>query len=151
MGDFFTIPDVGISVTSVVTSPLSPTMMKLTVPFTSFETSGFSTTVPVVTLPPKSVVMGAIMKHTQPFSGGIIATCTLSLGVTGNLIKYCPAYNCMAPVSDTAFGALSSPILDLQGFTTGPTVVATCVTTVANTLALTQGSVDIYILVAQLP
>jgi hypothetical protein len=122
----------------------NPQWIKITKSYTDFSTASLTNTIDLVTLPNKSVIHNCIIKHSTRFLGGIIATYTISVGITGTLAKYAIAYDV-----NQVTGATVSGINSLIGYEfTGITLKATAISTVGLLNAATQGSVDIYVLVS---
>lgn len=121
-----------------------PQWQKFTVPYTSLQTAGLTNAVAIFTLPIKGIVQAAFFNVTQLFSGTAIASITLSVGPVGSLTKYCTAGS-IAATGVTAGVALTTPTPESMSGTTVIDVNATAVG--ANLSALTQGSVDVYLLI----
>ena len=122
----------------------NPQWIKITKSYTDFATAGLTNTIDLLTLPNKSVIHNCIIKHSTRFLGGIIATYTLSVGITGTLAKYAIAFDV-----NQVTGAAVSGINSLVGFEfASNTISATAVSTVGLLNAATQGDVDIYLLVS---
>lgn len=122
-----------------------PNWQKFTVPYTALQTAALTNAVTILMLPIKGIVQAAFFNVTQLFSGTAIATITLSVGPTGNLTKYAAA-NSIATIGLTAGIALTTPIPENMSGTTNIQVNAIAIG--ANLSVLTQGSVDVYLLMA---
>lgn len=128
----------------------SPQWTKVTKTFTDFATAGLTNDIEILSLPAKGVVHSVMIKHTAAFTGGLIATYTLSVGITGTLAKYVAASNVFqAPSNTLSFPSVITPIMENSGAVTS--VRAAAISTVGNLNAATTGSVDFYILVSTLP
>lgn len=130
-------------------SPLgTSSWQKFTIPFTSLQTAGLTNTVPVITLQSHQIVQAAFQNVTTAFSGGTIATIVGTIGISGSVAKYLVSTTLAA----TALGSGVSMATNLPESMTTTTVVNLYATsTVGNLSALTQGSVDIYLLIATVP
>ena len=124
---------------------------KYTLPYTSFQIAALTNSVPVITLQPRTVVMAGLLKQSVTFVGSGISALGITLGVSGNTAKYAISLNALGTVSDSSFSTLTGAINDLQGFTTGVSLLATATALGANLSALTAGSLDVYLLCGQLP
>lgn len=128
-----------------------PQWIKYTLTATDFSVAGLTKTVGFASLGAKQIISGCFVKQSELFTGGLIATYTVSVGIAGTLAKYAVAYNVKQAVSNTAFqiGVALAPTMENYGAITS--IVATAVSTVANLDAATQGSVDIWLLISTLP
>jgi hypothetical protein len=124
-----------------------PQWKKITKSYSDFSTGALTNTIDLIALPAKAIITGCVVKHSTLFSGGLIATYTISVGITGTLAKYAVAFDVNQAVSATASG-----VNILSGFEYGATTIkATAVSTVGQLNAATQGSVDIYLKVSIVP
>lgn len=125
-----------------------PTWQKFTIGFASLQTAGLTNTVLVYTLPIKGVVHQAFANITTLFSGGAIATIVASIGNAGNNAKYMVSSSLATATTlpGVSIGAIAPE--SMVG-TTAVNIYAT--STVANLSALTQGSIDVYVLSSVLP
>jgi len=118
---------------------------KVTLPFTSFQTAGLTNAITAITLQAKQVVHGAYLNVTTGFSG--TTTITLSLGPVGSLTKYVAASS--AAATGVLVNALSTT--DLPSISGTTNIQVNAIATVQNLSSLSQGSVDVYLLVSTLP
>ncbi len=118
---------------------------KVTLPYTSFQTAGLTNAVTAITLQAKQVVHAAYLNITQAFSG--TTTLTLSFGPSGNLTKY------VAAASGAITGVLASALTstDLPSISGITNIQVNATATIQNLSSLSQGSVDVYLLISQLP
>lgn len=123
----------------------SPTWQKFTVPYTQLQTAALTNAVTLLSLPSKGIVHYAWMNITQAFSG--TTTLTLSLGPSGSLTKYIAASTALATGSTSGVN-LTSVLPESVSGSTNVQVNATA--TIQNLSSLTQGSVDIYLLISTL-
>lgn len=130
-----------------VASPFAPMWKKFTIPFASVQAAALTNAVTIYTLPKFGVVHAAKMNVATAFSGGAIATITASVGTAGSPAKYLVATT-VAGTGSTDGVSLAIPALESTSGTTAVQVSFT--STIANLSALTQGSMDIYLLVSQM-
>lgn len=118
---------------------------KITLPFSSFQTAALTNAVTAITLQAKQVVHAGYLSVTQAFSG--TTTLSLSLGPVGSLTKYVTAGNGLAT------GILPNVLTatDLPSLSSTTNVQVNAIATIQNLSSLTQGSVDVYLLISQLP
>lgn len=141
-------PGISQSAANLAYAPLAnaPVWSKYTVGFAALQVAGLTNAVTVLTLPAKGIVHAAVLNVTQAFAGP--TTVTLSLGVGGSVAKYVVATSVLATgliVGVTPF----SPSPESMSSTTA--VLLSAISTVLNLSALSQGSVDVYVLASQLP
>lgn len=128
-----------------------PMTRKFTVGFAAVQTAGLTNAITLFALGAKEVVQSVTIKHTQAFSGGSIATCTMSVGIVGSLTKYVAASDVKQAIGDTVqFGVVTSAGTP-ESHASSTNVQANFISTVANLSALTQGSVDIWVQTVALP
>lgn len=123
--------------------------VKVTKTFTDFSFAGLTTDIDVFTLPARGVITKVVLKHTTAFSGGAIASYTVSVGITGNFTKYATAFNVFQATGDTVFGFNNLQNMENFGATTSIRAEATA--TGDNLDQAAAGSVDIYIHYSVLP
>lgn len=116
--------------------------------FTDFSTAGATTNIASgYSIPAKAIVQGGVVIPTTAFSGGTIATYTISCGISGTIAKYIIATNVFTGFSLAVPSLL--PGLESTSVTTSITLTATCTVGLLN--AATAGSCDVYLLISQLP
>lgn len=118
--------------------------------FTDFSTAGVVNTIASgYLLPVKGIVTGCQIIPTTLFSGGIIASYTISVGIGSGagIAKYGIATNVFTGA------ALATPNIlpGIESTTTTTSITITATSTVGNLSAATAGSIDIYLLVSTLP
>ncbi len=119
---------------------------KYTVGHAAFQTAGFTNNIELFSLPAKGAIHAVFINPTVAFSGGLIASYTLSVGIAGNLIKYCPAESVFVAVPQTPQATLGIESVS------GATSIRIAATSTVGTLdASTQGSADVYVLRSLLP
>lgn len=129
------------------TPTLTSQWVKVTKTFSDFSTAGLTNSITVYTLPIKGVIHSVMLSPTTSFSGGTIATYTISVGVGGTLAKYCVATNAFTGFTLPAISAIAG----VESTSASTSIQATAISTIGNLSAATQGSVDIYLLVSILP
>lgn len=125
---------------------ISPSWIKVTKTFTNFSAAAVTNTIVIYSLPAKYCLHSVMLNATTKFSGGLIATYTISVGIAGNATKYSAATNVFTGAT------LPSPsvIAGVESMS-GPTdIKATAISTIGNLNAAVAGSVDIYLLVSKL-
>jgi len=120
---------------------------KVTKSYSDFSAASLSNDIEIYLLPEGSVIHGVVIKHSTSFSGGLIASYTISVGIIGNLSKYAPSFSVSQAVSDTAFQATSCFYLENWG--SSKSVRANAVSLIGLLNADTQGEVEFYIGVSQ--
>lgn len=125
-----------------------PEWIKVTIPYTALQTAGLTNNALVYTLPIKGIIQQVLWNVTAAFSGGAIATILGTIGTAGSNAKYL-ASTTMASTGMTAGQSLATGLPESLVSTTAINIYAT--STIANLSALTQGSVDIWILTSTLP
>lgn len=134
---------------STVSIQASPAWTKYTVTYAQLSAAALTNDIQLFSLGARQTIHAVVIKHSASFTGGAIATYTVSVGIAGTLAKYASAFN--------VFQAPGNTVLQSSGGTfTENTVAATsvrvaAVSTVGNLNAATSGSVDIWVLVSTLP
>lgn len=129
------------------TQTITPKWIKVTKTFTDFSTAALTNTSVVYTLPIKGVVHSVMLVPTVAFAGGLIATYTISVGISGTVAKYAVATNVFTGFTLPAM----SVIPGVESTTSTTDIIASATSTVGNLNAATTGSIDIYILTSILP
>lgn len=125
----------------------APQWIKVTKTFSDFSTAALTNSINLYLLSAKQMVHSVQLVPSIAFSGGLVATYTISVGISGTNAKYAIATNVFT-------GATIPPINLLGGLESVSSAVqltATAISTVANLNAATQGSADIYLLISTLP
>lgn len=123
-----------------------PRWIKITKNFTDFSTAGLTNDIEIYSLPAKGVIHAVQVYAPILFSGGTIATYTLSVGVAGNLIKYQAAANVFTGAGLPAVTATTGTE-SMSGVTS---IRGAAVSTVGLLNTATAGSVEFYLLVSNL-
>lgn len=126
--------------------PTSPQWIKITKTFTDFSTAGLTNSVTIYSLPAKYAIQATQLNISTAFSGGTIATYTISVGNGGTPTKYAAATNAFTGATLPAMSTISA-VENMSGTTN---ILATAISTVGNLNAATAGSVDIYLLISAL-
>lgn len=123
-----------------------PTWIKITKTFSDFSIAGLTNDIEIFSLPAKGVIHSVQIIPTTAFSGGIIATYTVSVGIAGNLAKYAVATN--------VFTGFTLPVISavpgIESSSGATSIRSQAISTVGNLNAATAGSVDIYLLISNL-
>ena len=138
------------AMTSDITTALTPVpqwVKVATKTFTDFSTAGAANTIASgYLLPANGVITGCQVIPTVAFSGGTIATYTVSVGISSSHLKYAIATNVFTGFTLSAPNVL--PGIESTSTTTSITLTATATVGLLN--ASTAGSVDIWLLVSVL-
>lgn len=126
---------------------ITPAWVKITKLFSDFATAGLTNNISIFTLPVSGVIHAVQLNPRVTFSGGTIATYTISIGKSGTLAKYAPATIVFTGAALPVISVL--PAVESVSATTD--IRAAAISTVGNLSAATQGTVDIWILVSTLP
>lgn len=116
---------------------------------TAFQTAAATNTITLFTLAIAGVIHATKIKQSASFTGGAIATYTLSIGIGGNLTKYGSAFDVFQAPSNTAFQVSAVTGSENHGATTP--IVITATSTGANLSASTAGAVDVWVLLSRAP
>jgi len=117
--------------------------------FTDFSTAGATNTIASgYSLPAKSIVTGCQVIATTLFSGGTVASYTVSVGIGsgGSIAKYAIATNVFTGATLAAPNVLPG----IESTSAAVSITLTATATVGLLNAATAGSVDIYLRVGQL-
>lgn len=125
---------------------------KYTKTFADLSTAGLTNNIELFSLAAKEMIHAVIMKCSTLFTGGAIATYTLSVGITGTLGKYVAILDAKQAVGNQVFGpGLAAALLSPENFGASTSIKLSAISTVANLNAATQGSVDVFVLKSTLP
>lgn len=119
--------------------------------FTSAQlaAAALTNTVTIAPLLAKQVLHAVVIKHSQSFTGGAIATYTVRVGTVASPGKYASPFDVFQAVGSTV--AQVSSGADIEDFASPVNVAITAVSTGANLNAATQGSVTVWLLTSVLP
>lgn len=126
-----------------------PKWTKVTKTFTDLSAAAVINNITIYTLAIREYVHDIKIVPSVAFSGGLVATTTLSVGVAGSLVKYSLAVNVFT--GNTALNAVHAPIAGLESTSGTVDLKLSAVSTVANLDQLTAGTADVYILTSILP
>jgi len=118
-----------------------PRVTKVTKTYQNFSTAGLTNDIEIYSLAAGERLVGVTQSHTSNFTGGAIATYTISVGINGNLTKYSAAMNVFSGAG--AFQDTSN--FYIESWSASTSVRAAAVSTVANLSAATSGSVDFFV------
>ena len=126
-----------------------PQWSHFTFSYTDVKAASTTNTITLFPLPAKSKVIAGTVKASVAFSGGAISAVTMSIGGTVSVTDFMTAFDIQQAVGDTVYS-------DMTANTSGGTMAAQTVSAVftsvgANLSALTQGTVEIWVLWSQLP
>lgn len=143
--------DANLAIVAIPDSAIANALKWIKITKTYLDLAAASTTNSVLlyTLPAKSLIHGTVIKHSTAFSGSGITGYSVSLGISGNNVKYASPFNVYQSVaSNTAYASNTLGIEDF-GSPTSINIVAT--STGANLSQASAGSVDVWLLVSTLP
>lgn len=127
---------------------LGPTWSKIaTIGFADLSAAALTNDIELYELQAKEFIHSVLIVPTVAFSGGAVASFTLSVGIGGNLTKYHTAQNAFTGFVVTAQENSNF----LESLTTTTSIRIAAVATGANLNALTAGSVDVYLSRSILP
>lgn len=129
--------------------PNIPSWVKVTKAYTDFATAGLTNDISIYTLQAGSFIHDVKIIPTTAFSGGIIASYTISVGISGSLNKYAIATNVFT--SNLTVNAIHTPLVGLESLSATTDIRAQAISTVGNLNAATAGVVSFYLLISQLP
>lgn len=135
---------------TIAYDPVTPHWLKITKTFSDFSTAGLTNNIEVYSLPAKAVIHSIIMKPTTVFSGGTIATYSISVGRTGVLDYFMLGADMKSSASSTTFYN-SETFPQPMDFSSVASIRAQAISTVGNLNTATQGSADFYLLISNLP
>lgn len=124
-----------------------PTWIKITKTFADFSAAALTNAITIYSLAAGGVIHAVMLNPRIVFSGGLIASYTISIGVSGTPAKFAVATNTFTGAPLPAISVLPA-VQSLSGTTN---ILATAIATVGNLNAATQGTVDIWLLVSILP
>ena len=113
----------------------------------SFSAAGLTENIELFQLQPREYIAGVLIKPTEQWAAGGLASLTLSVGIIGTLAKYAAAYNVAVAPSGTAFQFSSTVGMENVEDATSIRLAATAVG--ANLDTLSAGSATVAILVGR--
>ena len=118
---------------------------KFTKTYSDFSTAALTNSIELFSLPAGGVIHAVKIKHSTGFVAAAQTTYTLSVGITGTLTKYCPAYEVDAtanPVASNTFAVANTLGSEDQASATSIKVTAT---SNVNLNTASAGVVDIWV------
>jgi hypothetical protein len=123
-----------------------PIWTKYTKTFADFSAASLTATAALLTLPIKGVVHATFINVTTAFTGGLVASLTLSVGTGGSPLKYSTAINAFVSGQQ-----VPQPLMGVESLSGTTAIIVTATGTVGLLNTLTQGSADFWILQSTLP
>lgn len=124
---------------------------KVTVGFAQLTTAGLTQTINLITTAARTKVCGVSIKTTAAFSGGLIASLTVSVGdAAGTGLDYAPAFTVFSAPSNTNYQD-TVPATVASKTSAASTITALFTSTIGNLNTATAGSVDIDVCTAVIP
>lgn len=127
---------------------IGPQWMKFSKTFTDLTAAATTNDIELFSLPGSAVIHGVVIHHSTAFSGGTVSALTVSVGLTGNLIKYTSAWDVFQASGDTVIQVSSD--LSLEDMTAATSIRLSAIATGDNLDQLTQGQVEVWLLVSSL-
>ncbi len=121
----------------------APQWQKVTKTYSDLSTAGLTNNITVYTLAANEYIHDCLIVPTVAASGGIIASYTLSLGITGALTKYLAHTNVFTGFT---LNIAKTPITGLESISGTTAIKLSAISTVGLLNAATAGSFSIYIL-----
>ena len=126
--------------------PQNPQYKKVTKTFTNFSAAALTNDIEIYSLPANGVLRVVIQDVATTFSGGTIATYTISVGIAGQLALFAIAFDVKTGVVNTQ--ATDNIYINKTG--AAVSIRAAAITTVANLDAATQGAINFHLEISQL-
>ena len=127
----------------------TPAWTKYTVTYSQLSAAALTNNIQLFSLPARGTIHAVVIKHSAAFTGGAIATYTLSVGIAGTLAKYASAFDVFQAPGNTVLQSSGGAFTENAGAATSVRVAA--VSTGANLSAATAGSATIWVLSSTLP
>lgn len=127
----------------------NPAWVKYTKTYTDLAAAGLTNDIELFSLAAKEVIHAVVLKASTAFSGGTIATYTLSVGISGTIGKYAPAFDVKQTVGNNVFGFNELP--GMENFSSATSIRLGAISTVGLLNAATAGVVDVWVLKSTLP
>ena len=124
----------------------SPVWTKVNKTFTNLAAAATTNDIEVYSLPAGGIIHAVKTKHSTAFSGGAIASYTLSVGIVASLAKYSPAFDVFQAVSGTTFQIAT--ITGSESHTGATSIRLAATSTGANLDQAAAGVVDVWLLVS---
>ena len=123
-----------------------PSWVKVTLAFGAFSAAALTSNANLYSLPAGGVLHAVKIKQSASFTGGAVASCTVSVGISGNNAKYATAFDVFQASAATTFQVTGTVGGEDQA--AAFQLTATAISTGANLNALTAGSVDVWLLIS---
>ena len=123
-----------------------PQWIKITKSYSDFSAASLTNDISIYTLPIKGYIHDVKIIPTVAFSGGLVSAYSLSVGISGSLVKYSAATNVFT--GNSTMNTVHTPLAGLESVssTTDIRSQAVAITGLLNTA--TAGSADFYLLVS---
>lgn len=128
---------------------LGPVWLKRRMKAADFSAAATTLSPVAFTLPAKCFIHAVFIKHSVAFAGPSVTAATIKVGITGTLGDVIGASDVFATVGNTVF--YSAAVLKMYNAAVPTNILATLVTTGANTSVLTAGLLEIGLLVSEIP
>lgn len=127
--------------------PSSANWIKITKQYSDFSAGSLTNDIELFKLVPNGIIHSCVIVNSSTFTGGLVASSTLSVGISGNLVKY-------ATASSVFGGTGLAGIFNNMGYesqTVSTSIRAAMITTIGNINTLTSGNAIFYLLISVLP
>lgn len=128
---------------------LGPVWMRKRLKYSDFSAAATTLSVTAFTLPARCLIHGVFIKHSEAFAGPSVTAATVKVGITGTLGDTIGASDVFTAVGATVF--YTATAFKMYDATVATNILATLVTTGANTSVLTAGQLEIGLLVSEIP
>jgi len=120
-------------------------IIKVTKTFSDFSAASLTNDIEIFSLPAGCRIESVTIDSTTGFTGGLISAYTISVGITGNLVKFAAALSVFASGTQQ-----DSNNFSIESWTAVTSIRAAAISVGALLNAATAGSVSFYIGVAQI-
>jgi hypothetical protein len=117
--------------------------IKVTKGYADFTAAGTTINIEALNLYPAGILHGIKVKHSVIFAGSGLSTCTLSLGIAGNLTKFTTAFSLASAVSSTNYQL--TQLFASEDHVSSTSIRAAMTVAGLDLNQLTGGSVDIWL------
>lgn len=124
----------------------SPQWVKVTKSKTDLAAASTNTDIELYSLPTGGVIHSVKIKHSQAFGGGGLGTYVVTVGVAGDLSRYCGSFDVFQAPGNTVMKTERAIGSENQAAATSIRLAAT--SSGANLNAATTGSVTVWLLVS---
>ncbi len=126
----------------------TPRWVKVTKTRQDFSAASTTNDISIYTLPIKGYIHDVKIVPNTAFSGGGIASYTLSVGISGSLAKYAVATDVFT--GNTTVSAVHTPLIGLESLSATTTIRAQATSTGADLSDASAGAVTFYLLISVL-